>query len=694
LDRIVTPLLTARRSLGTTAIRIGVLAFALVLGSPAAALAASPSPNPPSSNSGKGAAPSTASPKAVYGLGPASATGVDGRPRFKWSASPGGTLQDHVAVLNIGTTPLILDLYARDAVNQPDGSLGLQTKATKPTDAGSWITLEIPHGASTVSVPARSTVIVPVSLVVPRNASPGDHTGGIIVSLTAESTSTGKQVVAPNLEQRVAVPVAIRISGPLQPKLSVQSLSASYGQTLNPVGGGHATITYKVVNTGNVNLGGHEAVAISGLFGSTVHAKAPDVPVLLPGNSILESVPVHGVLPEFLMSARVTVTPLAASGDVDPGLIATRGSKHFWAVPWLLLGIIALLLLGWRQLRRRKRPSTGRHGTRSGGGTRRRGTVVASDSARLPAHGARGGVRVKSGLARMAAGFAAIIFATVSALAVRESTAYASARLPYTDTYAHGYVGLCDKNGNNITHGSVYDKPFVWRAVSSVPAPLSFAGDGRKATLYAMQPRQGTDPMAWSGDSLTASSTYANTAVPIAQATDRDFALSDFLNEFAPQWDRLLELRIYFSAPEQGVDANTYPATDIRISGTTWSLVSGGKVNCNGGDATSPEQLLPSSNPAGLGPPSVLGVVAAKAVGAPPPKTTAGTSGSSTAGSSVAVGQSQPPGTSDASQISQAGLDSRTTQGSGHIFVIVVVAVVCLLGSGVVLWRRGRSRVV
>jgi hypothetical protein len=665
----VTPFSTACRKLGTTAIRLGVLAFVLLLGSPVAALAASPSPNP-SSSVGQSTAPSSASPKATYGLGPASATGVDGRPRFKWSAGPSGTLSDHVAVVNVGSTPLTLDLYARDAVNQPDGSLGLQTKATKPTDVGAWITLEIPHGASSLTVPARSTAIVPVSLAVPRNASPGDHTGGIIVSLTAQSTSTGKQALTPNLEQRVAVPVALRIAGPLQPKLSVESLSASYGQTLNPVGSGHATLTYKVVNTGNVNLGGHEAVSIGGLFGSTVHAKAPDVPVLLPGSSILESVPVRGVLPEFLMSARVTITPLAASGDVDPGLISTSGSKHFWAVPWLLLGIIAVLLVGWRQLRRRHRPAKGRHATGSGGGRRRRGRAPVTSTRRPPAEVAPGRITVANRLARSGARLAAAAI-SVAFVITAPAAASASSGLPYTDQYSHGYVGLCDKNGDNVTHGSVYDKPFVWRAVSSVPAPTNFAGNGRKATLWAAQPRKGIDAGHWSGQALTASSYYTNVSVPIAQATERDYALSDFLNAYPPQWDRLLELRVYFSAPDAGGDQATYAAADIRVTGTTWSLVSGGKVDCTAGDATSPEAALPSSVSAGLQGPEPLSAVAAKAVGAPLP-----------AGADVAS-----PATTDA--IAQG---SGPGGHGGMLTLTIVVVLVALAGTGVVFWRRVRGR--
>jgi hypothetical protein len=664
-------LFSVARGALAASIQAGSLALAFLLAAPSTAIAASPSPSPPP-GAGTGATPPTAPAKATFGLGPASATAVDGRPRFEWSADPGGTLKDHVAVVNIGSTALTLDLYARDAVNQPDGSLGLQTKASNPTDAGSWITLEIPRGASTITVPARSTVIVPVSLAVPSNASPGDHTGGIIVSLTARSTSTGKQALTPNLEQRVAVPVAIRISGPLRPSLSVQSLSASYGQTLNPVGSGHAAVTYKVVNTGNVNLGGHEAVSISGLLGSRVHAKAPDVPVLLPGGSIIESIPVHGVLPEFLMSARVTVTPLAASGDVDPGLIATSGSKHFWAVPWLLLGIMALLLLGWRQLRRRKRPSTGRHGTKSGGGTRRRGSAPAPSS-RRPAEVVPDGVIVTSRFARVVRRVALTAAAAGLAFAIPAGTAWASS-LPYTDTAAQGAIGLCDKNGNNITHGSVYDKPFVWRAVGATPAPASVRGSGRTATLYGFQPRKGFDPTQWSGEQLTANAAYSDPNIPIAQATDRDEALSDYLNDAPPQWDRLIELRLFYGATNGEVTA-TYPVANIRVTGTKWALVTGAKVNCKTGSAISAEDALASSNPAGRGPAQPLSRLAAQAVGAPLPKSSASSS----------------PGALGAAATQESGLPGGAHGGGEGVLLAGGVIVVVGIGGGLYWFKRGRT---
>jgi WxL interacting protein linking bacterial and host surfaces len=647
------------------------------LWSSTAAGAATPAPSPNTGHPATaGASPSPAPKTAAFGLGPATATALDERSNYVWSVTPAATLKDHVAVVNYSNQPLTLDLYPRDAFNAPNGNLNMQAKSVKPTDAGAWITVEIPGGASTLTVPARSTVIVPILLTVPRDASPGDHTGGIITSLTAKATATnGNQTVNPNLEQRVAVPVEIRVSGPVHAKLAVQAVKASYSQTLNPVGGGHATVTYHVVNTGNVNLGGHEAVSVSGLFGSTVHSQAPDVPVLLPGGSVTESVPVHGVLPEFLMSAHVTVSPLVPQGDVDPGLSDAHGAKHFWAVPWLLLGIIALLLLGWRQLRRRKRPTTSRHGTRSGGGTRRRGSGRVSAPPGRPAEVAPDGITVTRSVARVLRRLAAATLAAGLAVAVPAGTATASAKLPYTDPYSHGYVGFCDKNGNNVTQGSVYDKPFVWRAVSSVAAPTAYAGVGRKATLWAAQPRKGIDAGHWSGQALTASTNYTNPSVPMVQATNRDYALSDIINAFPPQWDRLLEVRIYFSAPGESGDQSTYAAADIRVSGTTWTVVSGGKVDCNAGSAVSPEVALPSSNPAGLQPAEPLSAIAAEAVGAPIPNGSSAPSDGSVAPSAVA----------DASASSSGG--------SGHTVAIVAVVVVVVVGvGGGGLWLRRRAR--
>jgi hypothetical protein len=657
------------------AVALGVLVVALLMWSAAVARAASPSPSP---TLPLASAPSVTpgAKTAAFGLGPATAQALDDRPTYVWSVTPSGTLNDHVAVVNYSTQALTLDLYTRDAVNAPSGALNMQAKDVAATDAGSWITLQIPGNASTVTVPARSTVIVPISLRVPSNASPGDHTAGVLTSLTAKATATnGNQTVSPNLEQRVAVPVEIRVAGPIHPSLAVQGLKTSYGQTLDPLGDGRATVRYHVVNTGNVNLGGHQQVSISGLFGSKVHVEVADIPVLLPGSSVAMSVPVRGVLPEFLMTTHVTINPLVPSGSVDAGIVVTQANKHFWAVPWVLLVILFLAGVTWWQVRKRKGRSSGRHGSSVGGRRRRRGSTPPSRGATQPA--TPGGVSVTNTWGRLVGRLGLVGVVAVLALEFPITNAFASNGLPYTDQYAHGSIGLCDKAGNNITHGSVYDKPFAWRAVSSTPAPAAYDGPGRKATLYAYQPRKNVDPANWSGQQLGAASAYSSTTVPVAQQTGRDPALSDYLNNFPPQWDKLVELRVYFGALNAPVATSTYPVADIRITGTTWALLNGAKVDCNaGGTVISAEAGIPSSNTTGLQPAQPLSEVAAKAVGAPAPPP----SGSPSTGA-VSLAGSQ---SSDA-----ASNDSNATLKAVVAIVVVVVVVV----AGGWYWRRSQRRV-
>jgi hypothetical protein len=250
---------------------------------------------------------------------------------------------------------------------------------------------------------------------------------------------------------------------------------------------------------------------------------------------------------------------------------------------------------------------------------------------------------------------------------------------PPDDIYAHGYVGLCDARGHNVDHGSVYDKPFVVRAVSSVAAPQEYQVRGHKATLYAYTPRSGADASNWSGDELTATSDYTNVKAPMAQAVRRDFALSDYLNEFPPMQAGYVELRLYFSAPNLSVDTATYPAAMIQVTGTSWRLVKGGRVNCNAGSATTPEQSLPASNKSGLQPPQRLNTYAQRAVSA------ANTTGSASTGAS----SSNSAGTTAAQQ---PATPSSFLGGPGRMPLVVSLLVVGLLaGAGAWAWRRRRA---
>ena len=162
--------------------------------------------------------------------------------------------------------------------------------------------------------------------------------------------------------------------------------------------------------------------------------------------------------------------------------------------------------------------------------------------------------------------------------------------VPYQDFAATGSIGLCDRNGQQITSGRITDKPFAWRAVSSVKAPDGYTGEGRRASLLIYQPRPKTYPPQWNGDTLTSSSTYSNPDVPMAAATDRDASLADFIAAFPPKWDGYLQLRMYFGIAGKPVPTDAYPAADIKVTGDTWTMVRGATVSCTAGTAKDTEQ--------------------------------------------------------------------------------------------------------
>ena len=311
-----------------------------------AAAAAAPALAAPAARSGH---------RAFFGLGPASKTTIDGRTYFDWSATPGSHLTDHVAIVNFGVTAVTLRVFVTNAVSTARGGTGFLPKGKAKGGPAAWVKVRFPGGTPTVRLAPRSKVILPVTVVIPKNAPPGDHVGAIVAALNSVIQSKRAKV---HFVQQVADRIIARISGKLRPQLSVQGLRVTYRNPVDPVATGPATVTFTVRNTGNELLGGNVTVSLGGLLGSI--ASRPDVvkvPIMLPGGSDRATVRIAGVYPEFAMNAAVTVTPLVVTGQYDPGLTNYHAQVGFWSVPWVDLAIAAALaglaVAFW--LRRRRR---------------------------------------------------------------------------------------------------------------------------------------------------------------------------------------------------------------------------------------------------------------------------------------------------------------------------------------------------
>ena len=305
--------------------------------------AATPAPSP--SPGTKGTAAAKVKPN-TFGIAPSSRVGPDRRPIFNYAATPGASLRDHVAVINYSKQPLRLSLYPTDSVPTNDGTFALKTRAQKPTDVGSWITLRSPRQ---IVVPARTSKglgirVVPFTVKVPSGANPGDQAGGIVTSLTTRAKDKDQANVA--LDQRIASRVYVRVAGELDAALDITDIGAAYGGTWNPVGRGTATVNYTVKNTGNVQLAFVPNVTVSALVGAwTAPALKPQV--LLPGSSVTLTSVVEGVLPELLDKATVRIDPKAQGAGSGFDVAEVSASTRFWAIPWLLIALVVALVAAW-----------------------------------------------------------------------------------------------------------------------------------------------------------------------------------------------------------------------------------------------------------------------------------------------------------------------------------------------------------
>jgi len=283
-------------------------------------------------------------------------------------------------------------------------------------------------------------------------------------------------------------------------------------------------------------------------------------------------------------------------------------------------------------------------------------------------------------------GLAASVLVTSTVLAQPAQ----AAPVPFSDPHAQGQIGLCDSSGHPIQNGSTISHPYVVAAGSTEAAPSGYqASKGGKATLYAFQPRQDVDPGQWSGFQLTGSSAYADDQHPLVSGTNLDPSLKDFVTAFPAKWDGLVQLRIYYTAPNTVSSRRTYPAAVLRVQGDQWTLVQGAQLNCDLAKVVSSEKLF---LPASAFDPAHPAVTDAPSLTAP---TAAASAAPAAKGSVKAAANGAPSSGAVAGPATRAVADTRSTSSSSTPWVIaslVLVGVAGLAGAAAVRGRR-RSRI-
>lgn len=161
----------------------------------------------------------------------------------------------------------------------------------------------------------------------------------------------------------------------------------------------------------------------------------------------------------------------------------------------------------------------------------------------------------------------------------------AQATPPYEpSSYNLGQIHFYNAAGAEVTSGSTSDEPFAQYAVATSDDPQS---SNTTATLYAYTPVANVDPANWTGEQLSATTTFpivdpsapsivktAGAHRPVLTGGTHDTTLANYAldipntNASGSGYEGLYQIRLRTAGNDP-----KYWAADIQISGSTWTLV-------------------------------------------------------------------------------------------------------------------------
>lgn len=320
------------------------------------------------------AQPAAAQGNGEWSIDPQVPEGADQNSRryFFLEGAPGSTIQDSAVVANTSNRTITFEIFGSDATNTPrDGGFALDRAQDPKDEVGAWI--QIPEQQRRLTLEPNQRVRVPFAIVIPQNARPGDHIGGVVALNTAIEGTQQQGDIQINIQRQIGARVYLRVSGDIVPGMTVENVRVERDSGFGAFfGSSKAIIHYTVVNRGNIIVRPKFDISASGLFGrELMHRTDKNVPVeLMPGQQV-ELRQTWNDAPRLdRVNVKVTATTdisVAATGTATaPGVIKDSGSASFTAVPWPALLLLAFLLIAggvaWQYFRGRRGKADGGQG--------------------------------------------------------------------------------------------------------------------------------------------------------------------------------------------------------------------------------------------------------------------------------------------------------------------------------------------
>lgn len=234
---------------------------------------------------------------------------------FSYELTPGAQVTDEALVMNSGSVPIILKLYAADGITAQNGGTAF-TEQGKASTGGSqgvsgWISLPVTE----IALQPGQEVTVPFTLNVPPDAAAGHHVAGLVVeALPSEAAlptgGEGEAQFAVNVIRRVGVAVVVDVPGPHVAGLEIT------GASLKEQDDQGATFVIAVHNVGNIFTKAEGFLMVTDTKLQPLITIPLSLDTILPGDATIFYItyPVHFSDSDYLLHVSLSHVSLSYEG--------------------------------------------------------------------------------------------------------------------------------------------------------------------------------------------------------------------------------------------------------------------------------------------------------------------------------------------------------------------------------------------
>jgi hypothetical protein len=268
-------------------------------------------------------------------------------PVITLTADPGQTIKTTISLRDVSSTPLVVTNEVNDFTAAGlDGTpnLMIDEETTGPYSLKEWVS-----PISQILLKPREVKQVPVTINVPKDASPGAHYG--VIRFTG--TPPDLEDTGVSLSASLGALVLLKVNGAVKEELSLAKFFATHNDQPGPLFEG-APIKFNthVKNNGNMFEAPTGNITIKNMFGKTIAAVNLNLEkryVLPDSTREFSGMLDKSVIGDKMLFGRYTAQLKLTYGTDKKTL---ESALSFWVVPYKLIGGgVALLIIGFFTLR-------------------------------------------------------------------------------------------------------------------------------------------------------------------------------------------------------------------------------------------------------------------------------------------------------------------------------------------------------